>query len=248
MVIHVLERVGELDIIIILGWSHLWRFPKRLRHISTVKLFAKNSETSRCYFADDQTTDDKMLVPEAFIKIDQPRFVFTYISTLSTLIPHGSVASSKAACKTRGYTHFSWLELSGLGGKFSFPGENRQHLSYQKGWDAFDVPTLSNKFRTGAELNWMFSSVPLYIADDMFTCMEPEMLSLSLRISWRFFVPRIFRNVVWARSRVEWWAFSTLATDTVAFDTLDHTGCAHHSKFWVLGPVRLSFLLKTLFE
>ena len=115
MVIQVLERVGELDIII-LGWSHLWRFPKRLRHISTVKLFAKNSETSRCYFADDQTTDDKMLVPQAFIKIDQPRFLSTYISTLSTLIPHGSVASSKAACKTRGYTHFSWLELSALGG------------------------------------------------------------------------------------------------------------------------------------
>ena len=32
------------------------------------------------------------------------------------------------------------------------------------------------------------------------TCMEPEMLSLSLRISCRFFVPRMFLRVVWARS------------------------------------------------
>ncbi len=32
------------------------------------------------------------------------------------------------------------------------------------------------------------------------TCMEEEMLSLSLRISWRFFVPKMFLSVVWARS------------------------------------------------
>ena len=51
------------------------------------------------------------------------------------------------------------------------------------------------------------------------TCIEPEMLSRSLRISCKFFVPKMFRNVVCANSLVEWWAFSTLATDTVALDT-----------------------------
>ena len=51
------------------------------------------------------------------------------------------------------------------------------------------------------------------------TCMEPEMLSLSLRISWRFFVPNMFLSVVCARSRVEWCAFSTLATEMVALET-----------------------------
>ena len=30
------------------------------------------------------------------------------------------------------------------------------------------------------------------------TCIDPEMLSLSLRISWRFFVPKMFRRVVCA--------------------------------------------------
>ena len=41
--------------------------------------------------------------------------------------------------------------------------------------------------------------------------MEPEMLSLSLRISWRFLVPRMFLRVVWASSLVVvvvdwlWW-------------------------------------------
>ena len=32
------------------------------------------------------------------------------------------------------------------------------------------------------------------------TCMELLMLSLSLRISWRFLVPRMFLSVVWASS------------------------------------------------
>ena len=32
------------------------------------------------------------------------------------------------------------------------------------------------------------------------TCMAMEMLSRSLRISWRFFVPRMFLKDVWARS------------------------------------------------
>ncbi len=32
------------------------------------------------------------------------------------------------------------------------------------------------------------------------TCMAAAMLSLSLRISWRLFVPRMFRKVVWANS------------------------------------------------
>ncbi len=50
-------------------------------------------------------------------------------------------------------------------------------------------------------------------------CMDPEMLSLSLRISCRFLVPRMFLRVVCASSLVEWCAFSTLATDTVALDT-----------------------------
>ena len=51
------------------------------------------------------------------------------------------------------------------------------------------------------------------------TCIELDMLSLSLRISWRFFVPNMFLSVVCARSRVEWCAFSTLATEMVALET-----------------------------
>ena len=70
----------------------------------------------------------------------------------------------------------------------------------------------------------------------MRTCIDPEILSLSLRISWRFFVPKIFLNVVCASNLcgviklwhehllvfhlVEWCAFSTFATLTVAFETL----------------------------
>ena len=52
-----------------------------------------------------------------------------------------------------------------------------------------------------------------------YTCMEEEILSRSLKISCNVLVPKIFLNVVWARRRVEWWAFSTLATDTVALLT-----------------------------
>ena len=37
------------------------------------------------------------------------------------------------------------------------------------------------------------------------SCWMPlEMLSLSLRISWRFLVPRMFLSVVWASIRVLW--------------------------------------------
>lgn len=50
-------------------------------------------------------------------------------------------------------------------------------------------------------------------------CMDPEMVSRSPRISCKSLVPKMLRSVVWASRRVEWWAFSTLATDTVAFDT-----------------------------
>ena len=57
------------------------------------------------------------------------------------------------------------------------------------------------------------------IVNTLHTCIEPEILSRSLRISCKFLVPSMFLNVVWAKSLVEWWAFSTLATDTVAFDT-----------------------------
>ena len=32
------------------------------------------------------------------------------------------------------------------------------------------------------------------------TCIAMEILSLSLRISWRFFVPKMFLREVWARS------------------------------------------------
>ena len=53
----------------------------------------------------------------------------------------------------------------------------------------------------------------------LYTCMDPEMLSRSLRISWSILVPKMFLSVVWARRRVEWCAFSTFATETVAFDT-----------------------------
>ena len=51
------------------------------------------------------------------------------------------------------------------------------------------------------------------------TCIEFEMDSLSDKISERFFVPSTLRSVVCARRRVEWCAFSTFATDTVALDT-----------------------------
>ena len=54
----------------------------------------------------------------------------------------------------------------------------------------------------------------------IYTCIEFEMDSLSDKISERFFVPSTFRSVVCANSRVEWCAFSTLATETVALDTL----------------------------
>ena len=52
------------------------------------------------------------------------------------------------------------------------------------------------------------------------TCILLDILSLSLRISWRFLVPRTFLSVVWARSLVEWWESSTLATEMVALETL----------------------------
>ena len=38
------------------------------------------------------------------------------------------------------------------------------------------------------------------IARKVFTCIDPEMLSLSLRISCRFFVPKMFLNVVCANN------------------------------------------------
>ena len=51
------------------------------------------------------------------------------------------------------------------------------------------------------------------------TCILLDILSLSPRISCRVLVPRMFLRVVWASSLVEWWAFSTLATEMVALDT-----------------------------
>ena len=51
------------------------------------------------------------------------------------------------------------------------------------------------------------------------TCMAELMDSRSERISARFLVPSTLRSVVCARSRVEWCAFSTFATDTVALLT-----------------------------
>lgn len=53
----------------------------------------------------------------------------------------------------------------------------------------------------------------------MYTCMQAEIDSRSDKISDKFFVPNILRNVVWDSRRVEWWAFSTLATDTVGLLT-----------------------------
>jgi len=58
------------------------------------------------------------------------------------------------------------------------------------------------------------------VASSNALCIACDILSLSLSISWSGFVPRIFLSVVCASNRVEWWAFSTLATDTVALDTL----------------------------
>ena len=51
------------------------------------------------------------------------------------------------------------------------------------------------------------------------TCIELEIDSRSDKISCKLWVPNILRSVVWANSRVEWWAFSTLATETVALWT-----------------------------
>lgn len=51
------------------------------------------------------------------------------------------------------------------------------------------------------------------------TCIELEIPSRSLRISWRFFVPRILRRVVWANSRVDWCALATFAIETIALLT-----------------------------
>ena len=51
------------------------------------------------------------------------------------------------------------------------------------------------------------------------TCILLDILSLSPRISCRVLVPRMFLSVVWASSLVEWWAFSTFATEMVALDT-----------------------------
>ena len=39
-----------------------------------------------------------------------------------------------------------------------------------------------------------------FVSSSSVTCMAMEMLSRSLRISWRFFVPRMFLKDVWARS------------------------------------------------
>lgn len=50
--------------------------------------------------------------------------------------------------------------------------------------------------------------------------MLPEIVIRSLRISCKWRVPMVLRSVVCAKRRVEWWAFSTLAIDTVAFETL----------------------------
>ena len=66
------------------------------------------------------------------------------------------------------------------------------------------------------ELTFLFY---LFCLNVFLTCMLLEMESLSLSISCKCFVPRMFLRVVWASSLVEWWAFSTFATEIVAFDT-----------------------------
>ena len=50
--------------------------------------------------------------------------------------------------------------------------------------------------------------------------MAPEMLSRSLRISWRFLVPRILVRMVWESREVEWWWFSTEVLLMMALLTL----------------------------
>lgn len=57
------------------------------------------------------------------------------------------------------------------------------------------------------------------VASSRESCMVPERVSRSLKISWRGRVPIVLRKVVWARSLVEWWAFSTFAMDIVALWT-----------------------------
>ena len=55
------------------------------------------------------------------------------------------------------------------------------------------------------------------------TCIPLLMYSRSVRTSARVFVPSMFLNVVWARSRVAPSAFSTFAMDIVASWTLQQT-------------------------
>ncbi len=86
--------------------------------------------------------------------------------------------------------------------------------------NTFNCAILVHTSCCGTHISTLSTLIPhAVVASSSTTCIEPEMLSLSLRISCRFFVPRMFLRVVCARSLVEWWAFSTLATDTVAFDT-----------------------------
>lgn len=55
------------------------------------------------------------------------------------------------------------------------------------------------------------------------TCICALSPSLSIKISLRFFVPIMFRKVVWASSLVEPWASETFVTETVAFWILKYT-------------------------
>lgn len=85
----------------------------------------------------------------------------------------------------------------------------------------FDTPISSCIVQRCLKMIWLaISTLELTLLVQMkLTCMHDEIFSLSDKISDKFLVPSIFLSVVWANRRVLWWAFSTLATDTVALDT-----------------------------
>ena len=89
---------------------------------------------------------------------------FAHISTLSTLMPHGSVASSSI------FWRRNWVFL------------------------VFISSYIISKTTSIAEEIFKIK------IRKILTCIAEEMLSLSLRISCRFFVPKIFRRVVWESS------------------------------------------------
>lgn len=115
----------------------------------------------------------------------------SYISTLSTLMPQSWVASSRTVWELeRNYFNNEDWE--------SFDPSRRVSALH---WDSV-MYNLGNKNFTPTFTSLMESCELWEIKNTNidFTCIDPAILSLSLRISCRFLVPRMFLNVVWARS------------------------------------------------